>query len=72
LYANVDMPLQFVTAYECKRLRGLTMAERTIVDKAGEVGMEMASDVAGAIKTAIGAATTTVTGVAKIHCEEGR
>ena len=39
------------------------MAERTIVDKAGEVvgiGMEMAADVVGAIKTAMGAAVSTV------------
>jgi hypothetical protein len=39
------------------------MAEKTIVDKAGEsvgVGIAMASDVAGAIKTAFGAAVTTV------------
>jgi predicted flap endonuclease-1-like 5' DNA nuclease len=44
------------------------MAEKTIVDKAGEtvgVGIAMASDVAGAIKTAIGAAVTTVTEVLK-------
>jgi hypothetical protein len=44
------------------------MAEKTFVDKAGEtvgVGMAMASDVAGAIKTAIGAAVTTVTEVLK-------
>ena len=43
-------------------------AEKTVVDKAGEtvgVGIAMASDVAGAIKTAIGAAVTTVTGVLK-------
>jgi ribosomal protein S5 len=42
------------------------MAEKTIVDKAGEtvgVGIAMASDVAGAIKTAFGAAVTTVTDV---------
>jgi ribosomal protein S5 len=42
------------------------MAEKTIVDKAGEtvgVGIAMASDVAGAIKTAFGAAVTTVTEV---------
>ena len=49
------------------------MAERTIVDKAGEVvgiGMEMATEVAGAIKTAIGAAATTVTGVPKrLDCQ---
>ena len=40
------------------------MAEKTIVDKVGEtvgIGMAMASDVAGAIKTAIDAAVTTVT-----------
>src|ERR1700721_979219 len=42
------------------------MTEKTIVDKAGEtvgVGIAMASDVAGAIKTAIGAAVTTGTEV---------
>ena len=42
------------------------MADKTIVDKAGEtvgVGMAMASDMAGAIKTAIDAAVTTVTQV---------
>lgn len=36
------------------------MAEKTIVDKAGEtvgIGMAMASDVAGAVKTAINAVT---------------
>jgi hypothetical protein len=40
------------------------MAEKTFVDKAGEtvgIGIAMASDVAGAIKTAIDAAVTTVT-----------
>jgi hypothetical protein len=44
------------------------MAEKTIVDKAGEtvgVGIAMASDVAGAIKTAFGAAVTTVSEVLK-------
>ena len=42
------------------------MAEKTLVDKAGQtvgIGMAMASDVAGAIKTAIDAAVTTVTKV---------
>jgi ribosomal protein S5 len=42
------------------------MAEKTLVVKAGEtvgIGMAMASDVAGAIKTAIDAAVTTVTQV---------
>lgn len=42
------------------------MAEKTIVDKAGMAvgfGIAAASDVAGAIKTAIGAAVTTVTQV---------
>jgi hypothetical protein len=42
------------------------MAGKTMVDIAGEtvgVGIAMASDVAGAIKTAIGAAVTTVTEV---------
>ena len=44
------------------------MAEKTIVDKAREtvgVGIAMASDVAGAIKTAFGAAVTTVSEVLK-------
>ena len=44
------------------------MAEETIVDKAGElvgIGLAAASDVAGAIKTTIGAAVTTVTEVMK-------
>ena len=44
------------------------MTEKTIVDKAGEtvgVGIAMASDVAGAIKTAFGAAVTTVSEVLK-------
>jgi hypothetical protein len=44
------------------------MAEKTFVDKAGEtvgIGIAMASDVAGAIKTAIDAAVTTVTEVLK-------
>ena len=39
------------------------MAEKTIVEKAGEAvgyGMAMASDVAGTIKTAFDAAVTTV------------
>jgi hypothetical protein len=42
------------------------MAEKTLVDKAGEtvgIGMAMVSDVAGAIKTAIDAAMTTATKV---------
>ena len=44
------------------------MAEKTIVEKAGEtvgIGLAAASDVAGAIKTAIGAAVTTVGEVLK-------
>jgi hypothetical protein len=44
------------------------MAEKTIVDKAGEtvgVGIAMASDVAGVIKTAFSAAVTTVSEVLK-------
>jgi ribosomal protein S5 len=44
------------------------MAEKTIVDKAGKtvgIGIAMASDVAGAIKTAIGSALTTMTEVLK-------
>ena len=47
---------------------GLRMAEKTIVDKAGEtvgIGIEMASDGAGAIKTAVGAAVTSVGEVLK-------
>jgi ribosomal protein S5 len=44
------------------------MAEKTFVDKAGEtvgIGIAMTSNVAGAIKTAIDAAVTTVTEVLK-------
>jgi len=44
------------------------MAEKTMVDKAGEtigVGIAMASDVAGAVKTAFDAAVTTVSEVLK-------
>jgi hypothetical protein len=44
------------------------MAEKTIVDKAGMAvgfGIAAASDAAGAIKTAIGSAVTTVTEVLK-------
>jgi ribosomal protein S5 len=44
------------------------MAEKTFVDKAGGtvgIGIAMASDVAGTIKTAIDAAVTTVTEVLK-------
>jgi ribosomal protein S5 len=44
------------------------MVQKTVADKAGEtvgVGIAMATDVAGAIKTAIGAAVTTVTTVLK-------
>ena len=44
------------------------MAKKTIVEKAGAtvgVGLAMASDVAGAIKTAIGGAVTAVTEVLK-------
>ena len=42
------------------------MAEKTIVEKAAEAvgyGIAMAEDVAGSVKTAVGAAVTTVTGV---------
>ena len=42
------------------------MAEKTIVEKAAKAvgyGMAMAEDVAGSVKTAVGAAVTTVTGV---------
>jgi len=62
------MPLQFVTAHEHKDLRDLRMADKTMVEKAGEAvgfGMAMAEDVAGAVKTAVGAAVTTVTEVLK-------
>jgi hypothetical protein len=44
------------------------MAEKTMVEKAGEAvgfGIAMAEDVAGAVKTAVGAAVTTVTEVLK-------
>ena len=44
------------------------MAEKTMVEKAGEAvgfGIAMAEDVAGAVKTAVGAAVTTVTDVLK-------
>ena len=44
------------------------MAEKTMVDKAGEAvgfGVAMAEDVAGAVKTAVGAAVATVAGVLK-------
>ena len=44
------------------------MAEKTFVDKAGQtvgIGIALASDVAGAIKTAIDAAVTTVAEVLK-------
>ena len=66
--AYVDMPLQFVTACKTQRLRDLRMAEKTMVEKAGEAvgfGIAMAEDVAGAVKTAVGAAVATVTGVLK-------
>ena len=42
------------------------MAEKTIVEKAAEAvgyGIAMAEDVAGSVKTAVGAAVTTVAGV---------
>jgi hypothetical protein len=44
------------------------MAEKTILEKAGEAigfGMAMAEDVAGTVKTAVGSAVTTVTDVLK-------
>ena len=44
------------------------MAEKTIVEKAGEAvgfGIAMAEDVAGVVKTVVGAAVTTVTEVLK-------
>ena len=44
------------------------MAEKTMVEKAGEAvgfGLAMAEDVAGAVKTAVGAAVATVTEVLK-------
>ena len=63
--------LQYVsTIRACVRIQieRLRMAEKTIVDKAGKtvgIGIAMASDVAGAIKTAIGSALTTMTEVLK-------
>ena len=68
LGAYFDMSLQFVTACKTQRLRGQRMAEKTMVEKAGEAvgfGIAMAEDVAGVVKTAVGAAVTTVTGVLK-------
>jgi 3-dehydroquinate synthetase len=50
------------------RIEGLRMAEKSIVEKAGEAvgyGMAMASDVAGSIKTAFDAAVSTVGDVLK-------
>jgi hypothetical protein len=50
------------------RLRDLRVAEKTLVEKAGEAvgfGIAMAEDVAGTVKTAFGAAVTTVTEVLK-------
>jgi hypothetical protein len=44
------------------------MAEKTMLEKAGEAvgfGIAMAEDVAGAVKTAVGSAVTTVTEVLK-------
>jgi uncharacterized protein YajQ (UPF0234 family) len=44
------------------------MADKTILEKAGEAvgyGMAMAEDLAGGVKTALGAAVTTVTEVLK-------
>jgi tryptophan synthase alpha subunit len=44
------------------------MTDKTMVEKAGEAvgfGIAMAEDVAGAVKTAVGVAVTTVTGVLK-------
>jgi hypothetical protein len=49
-------------------LRGLKVAEKTIVEKVAEAvgfGMAMAEDAAGKVKTAAGAAVTTVTDVLK-------
>jgi hypothetical protein len=49
-------------------LRDLKMAEKTVVEKAGAAvgfGIAMAEDLAGAVKTAVGAAVTTVTEVLK-------
>jgi hypothetical protein len=46
------MPLQFVAACKHKRLRDLRMADKTMVEKAGEAvgfGIAMAEDVAGAV-----------------------
>src|ERR1700749_4997158 len=61
--ADSGMPLQFVATYD-SRLRGLRMAEKTIAEKAAETvgyGLAMAEDVAGSVRTAVGAAMTTVT-----------
>jgi hypothetical protein len=47
-----------------ERSRKLKMAEKTIVEKAGEAvgfGIAMAEDLAGRVKTAVGGAVTTVT-----------
>ena len=44
------------------------MADKTMLDKAGEAvgfGIAMAEDVVGTVKTAVGVAVTTVTGVLK-------
>jgi hypothetical protein len=49
-------------------LRDLKMAEKTIAEKAGKAvgfGIAMAEDLAAAVKTAVGAAVTTVTEVLK-------
>src|SRR5580693_340696 len=61
------MPLQFVTACQHKDW-GSGMVEKTMVEKAGEAvgfGIAMAEDVVDAVKTAVGAAVTTVTEVLK-------
>ena len=49
------------------------MADKTMVEKAGEAvgfGIALAEDVAGAVKTAVGAAVTTVTKVLKKDTRE--
>jgi hypothetical protein len=60
--------VQFLLACRTLRLRGLEMAEKTILEKAGEAvgfGIAMAEDLAGGVKAAVGAAVTTVTEVLK-------
>jgi hypothetical protein len=50
------------------KIEGAEMAEKTILEKAGNAvgfGIAMAEDLAGTVKTAVGAAVTTVTEVLK-------